>query len=94
MSTDLQGTALHLLNQLLFHEPKALEALIEHRAPVSSEFADFDSPIVVQVDDIETNSNPQVGMLGIINGILGRENKIVAVFNDQGVLEEFQPFED
>jgi hypothetical protein len=85
---ELQNRILKMMNQLLGADRKAIQDLIEYRRPVNDEIEKLDDNDVILLED-ETGKL-FLGVLGILNGILGPENKIVGVYSDAGELEEFQ----
>lgn len=92
MNEAMRQDALAKLHFVLKHEPEALQNLIEYRQPVSPQFLRQQTDIVIQVDDVKTGARPMLGVLGLINGLLGPDFRIVAVFEDDGSLIEFKPF--
>jgi len=90
---DLQTHVLNIMNEVLLYEPEALRDIIEHRAPVlGDKLLSRYSPVVVQVDNVKTSTNPKLGVLGLINGILGNDHRIMAIFEDDGRITSFKPF--
>ena len=94
MSQVMQDTILSVLDTVLQHEPEALEKLIEHRVNVGDTFLNVNSPVVVEVVwDMDDPRKPRLGMLGLINGFLGEDFKICAIFSDEEKLTGFKPVE-
>ena len=92
LSEQFRITVLEILGDVLEHEPKALHDLIEYRVSVGDAFMHAETPVVVQVDDVKAGTNPQLGLLGIINGFLGNDHRIIGIFEKDGTLSGFAPF--
>lgn len=83
--------AISLLNALLAEAPDVTHALVETRFLVPTGLLESENPAL---DDLvlwteKDGSNPQLGLLGTINGILGQDDKIAAVFDDNEKLIAF-----
>jgi len=76
------------LNQLLLIDRDALALLVESRVPCNSDLAHQPNiPIHMGADSL-----PQVGLLGILNGMLDN-GRICAVYDDiDGKLQRFRPW--
>lgn len=87
---ELRSRVLKMLNQLVATDPWALHRLAEHRVPVTNKVEELaDNDTVVFYD----NGNLSLGLIGIINGILGNEHRINGFYGDDGRLIEFQSYE-
>lgn len=77
---------LEYLNNLAKLDSWAINDLLNHRVLVEDRLADSDLVVVTQDD--------QLGLLGIINGYLDSigENRIAAVWNEDGVLLRFEKY--
>jgi hypothetical protein len=92
-STDeavLANRIIDILNECLAIDPNAIHNLIEFRTPTNQALADHPS---VQVN--AEGAVPVVGMLGILNGIVGvipgsEIGYITAVFDDDQKLIRFE----
>ena len=73
---------------VLEHEPAQLEKLIEFRVPVTSE-AVIDHPDIVVLMSPPEQGTFELGVLGLINGLLGRESRIMAHYDNNGCLTGF-----
>lgn len=89
---QMRTHVLEVLNQVLVLEPTVLRDLIEYRVPVSNSDLIHHSSVVVEVDDVTTAINPRLGLLGVINGLLGSDHRIMAVFDDDEQVSSFKPF--
>ena len=59
-----------VLNEALELDQEAVQKLIDYRVPCNDDLADHET---IQVLANEDGSNTRVGLLGIINGILGKD---------------------
>jgi len=86
--------AIAFLNGLVEVDPKAVTALVELRVACNEEMADHPT---VQVQADTDGGNPEVGILGVLNGLFGTYDKgakegwgpITAVFYE-GMVVEFR----
>jgi hypothetical protein len=78
------------LNEAFKCDPKAIHALIEHRVPCNQDMADHPTIQVVRPVGSDTST---VGMLGIINGLVGVDEShwgfVAAVYDDDEKLTGF-----
>lgn len=88
---DLQRRVLKVLEHILEHEAGALRTLLETRVSVGDKFLDADDDVVVQIENVG-RPEPKLGVLGIINGILGSDNRIMVTIEDDGSLSGFSPY--
>ncbi len=83
--------ALRVLNRIHTADPSVLPTLLNHRVPCNETLADDPT---VQVLESLTNEKYVVGLLGIINGIFGVDERgygyIAAYYDEQGTLDYFQ----
>lgn len=81
-----------VLNELVGVDRKALETLIEFRVPCDEFLADHPT-VQVSVSGEGEAKSCQVGLLGILNGLVGVQEDgwgyITAVFDDGHRLEKF-----
>ena len=99
-SDDAVSQALLVLNRALAADPDAIRSLIFRRVPCNEALADDPTIQVCRAGDDESHPDTcAVGMLGIINGILGTypadsccagAGPIAAVVDDDGMLSGFQ----
>lgn len=86
---DMVDHFIYVLNRALQSDPDAIQNLINHRVKCNTVLAE-DPTIQIGLQDDEY----VVGMLGIINGLLGVDENscgfISAVFDDDGNLIKFQ----
>jgi hypothetical protein len=83
------------LNEIAGHDPVAMGKLIDARVPCNDALADHPS---VQVHDFDDDKPPVVGMLGILNGLVGTIDDgpkkgwgfITAVCEDDGSVSGFR----
>ena len=68
MKNEMKRRMIELLNEAHIRDPKAIEALVEHRVPCNSDLT-YHPSIVVQARR-EVGEANTVGLLGILNGIL------------------------
>src|SRR5687767_9721629 len=79
----MKETFLKVLQRAFEADPSALHCLIVNRVPCNQKLAD-DPSVVVEGDRVLEGLNPQVGMLGILNGILseaGSDELLTAKFD-------------
>lgn len=88
---DLRERVLMLLNTLVSLDPQALHQLAEARVPVSTKLADARETDAVVFRD--RGGALSLGLIGVINGILGSKHRIAGLYGDDGKLVHFQPFE-
>ena len=81
------ATIINLLNRIHQKDPEVLPALIDVRVRCNKELADDPT---IQVDARSGKFN--VGLLGILNGIVGDEGEgvIFAVYDNEGKLTHFK----
>ena len=78
---------LELLNEMVRLDPEATAALIEARVPCNQAVVDHPT-IVVWSETFDSQS--MVGFLGVLNGWVSRNNKMItADYDDYGVLLGF-----
>jgi hypothetical protein len=87
---QLRDHAINTLNVLVSMDQIAMNALVEYRVEVNDAIKspDFESDVVLLQDE---EGELTLGVLGLINGILGPNHKIAGCYNDEGVLWKFQP---
>jgi hypothetical protein len=78
---------LGVMQGILLADPKAMHALIETRVPCVAAVESEDCP-AIPFDD--GTGNLQLGLLGVINGLMPRDYRIVAVYDDGGTLTDFK----
>lgn len=86
--SSLRERVLKQLNQLAEADPDAMHALIEHREKVNDKIEGLSNNDTVFFED--ENGQILLGVLGVINGILGPEHKISGVYGDDGKLKSFR----
>ena len=92
MNKEMQDRVLTTLRAVLATDADALRDLFEYRVLVSDAFMERDEPIVVHAyDDDGNEAPPKLGVLGLINGILGHDFKICAVYEDDGTVSGVRP---
>lgn len=80
----LRQHAIRLLNELVEADQPATQKLVEFRVEVSDKLMELDTPVVVVTDPGKPNL---LGVLGLINGILGAECRIEGIYDDNGTEE-------
>lgn len=84
----MRDRALTAFKQAFDLDPEATRALIEHRVAVPPAFGEA-GPFVYQS---QPDGGAELGVLGVVNGILGDyDNRIAALFEDDGTLVDFAP---
>lgn len=87
--------AARVLNEALSLDPVAVNALVSHRVPCNARLADHPT---IQVGAPAAGEPGNVGMLGVINGILGVDAEswgaLVAIVDDKNEVLEFRALED
>jgi hypothetical protein len=76
---------LNVMNRAFKADPNAIHCLIVNRVPCNMELAN-DPTIIVEGSRVLEGLNPQVGLLGILNGILeegGSDLLLTAKFTDE-----------
>lgn len=73
ISASLSQT-IHLLNEALAADPKAISALVEFRVPVGDGQDWFMEHPTIQCS-LERDGDIKVGFLGMLNGIFGAESE-------------------
>lgn len=95
---QLADLVIDRLNEIAKHDPEAIAKLIGQRVPCNDELADHPT---VQVH--QELGMTRVGMLGILNGIVGAIDKegdlkgygyIAAVYDDNGTFLRFRRTDD
>jgi hypothetical protein len=83
------------LNDLLEKDPKAVQSLLENRVPTNRAVAESESFVVTADGTDEGYENPRIGLLGVLNGLVGPSHVIEAVLEEDGSVREFRarPFE-
>lgn len=80
--------AVGFLNELIRLDQGAIEKLVDSRVICNKAMADHPTVQVMQIED-----KPVVGILGILNGLFGKDENgvgyIRAVYNDLNQLERF-----
>ena len=95
---ELATTLIVRLNQIAIHDSEAMGNLIESRVACNEGLADHPS-VQVQIND---DKSPVVGMLGILNGLVGKISDgpkkgfglITAVFDDSNKFVKFKLTEE
>lgn len=86
---QLRDRVILMLNQLMDADPMAIQGLIEYRQRVNESVENLeDNDVVLVEDDI---GQPLLGVLGIINGILGPGYTIGSKRDENGNLTKFIP---
>lgn len=88
--------AIAFLNELVAIDPKAMELLIEMRAPCNQTMLEHPT---VQVTDYHEDGVPRVGILGLLNGLFGTYDEgpkegwgpIAAYWEEDGTFKGFRP---
>jgi len=78
------------LNDLLEKDPEAVQSLLENRIPTNREVAESESFVVKANGTEEGYEHPRIGLLGVLNGLLGPSQKIGAVLEENGSVREFR----
>lgn len=80
----IQQAALDYLNDLLVADPATMNALIEFRVPCNENLANDPDCVTQGVNGDDDNPDSEVGLLGVINGLLTTlgSTRIAAVFSD------------
>lgn len=90
---DLRARILIMLAELTHEDPEAMLKLVEYRVPVNDKLLALDTEVVVQEDPPGVM---QLGLLGIINGILGNDHRISVFIENNGTpdayISSFQPY--
>jgi hypothetical protein len=80
-------------NSLLTTDHNAIKELIQKRVPINWELAGYnDLTIIVDTDCDGEPSNPRLGILGILNGLVGVEDnwgKIAVEIDERGKVRRF-----
>lgn len=74
------------LNRALELDRESLTALVNNRVRISQALLDADLPFLTTVDDEWFGKQPgwsEMGVIGLINGILGPEDPIIAAIYDE-----------
>lgn len=71
---ELADYLINRLNEIASHDRIALAALIEQRVPCNASLADHPT-VQVSIDPNDPMKQAKVGLLGILNGIVGSINK-------------------
>lgn len=82
-------SAVELLNKALELDRRAISSLIQYRVPCNQAMADHPS---IQVGSIPPSETVVVGLLGIINGIFGADEKgcgFIGMMDDDGIVDRF-----
>jgi DNA-directed RNA polymerase subunit F len=86
---ELRDRVLEFLNELVEADPAALHSLCEQRVYVNKKLENLNSPVVL-LQGLAKSDQLQLGIIGIINGILGEFYKIAGVYGDDGKLQSFK----
>jgi len=80
---------IHVLNDMVHLDPEAAYRLVETRYPCNTELSNHPT---IQVR--EEDGKPVVGFLGVLNGVLGADERgvgyVCAEFDDDGKLTKFK----
>ena len=83
------------LNDMMLYDPVALHKLCETRVPCNKALIDHPT---VQVLDGEDGLPLRVGMLGVLNGLVGTRSTgggfIAGIYDDGGQLQEFKVLDE
>lgn len=71
----LVNHAIEVLNEIVALDPTVMTALIKHRVPCAEAFIDHPTVQVGLVDDDHPELGYEVGLLGIINGLFGVDER-------------------
>lgn len=82
---------LHILNDLVRYDQKAMHQLAEFRVEPNEELQNSDSPVVL-LEDEKVKGRWLLGIVGILNGVLGEHHKIAGQYDDDGDLIGFKPY--
>lgn len=82
------------LNELFEADNETIKALVETRVTTNQAMMDHDTVCVMADEDDDGNPvNPQLGLLGVINGLVGISKSgwhyIAAEFDEEGSLHRF-----
>jgi hypothetical protein len=81
-----------ILNEALNADPDAVSKLFSHRIPCGDALADHPEIIVGPSVPEDKNSPPDLGLLGLLNGMARRihpDHRIVSHYDDNGKLFKF-----
>lgn len=91
---ELRDRALAMLNDLTKLDPEAMHLLAEIRAEVNEELQNARTPATDAVILLTDPGQPvRLGIIGLINGILGLEYRVVGRYDDDGQLIGWGPFD-
>ena len=91
---ELRDRTIAMLNDLTELDPDAMHLLAETRAEVNKEMQDAQTPATEAVILLTDPGQPvRLGVIGLINGILGLEYRIVGQYNDAGKLVGWGTFD-
>ncbi len=74
------------LNELLAIDPAAITSLVELRVTIDKKIEDH--PTAVPAEG--PHGSYMLGLLGVINGMVGPAERVTAVFNDAGQIINFR----
>jgi len=85
---------INFMNEVLEKDPDAIKGLIEHRISCNEDLLSHETVQVLCDADAEGKpTNPTVGMLGILNGLIGKHETgwgfMAAEFDEDGNLHRF-----
>lgn len=86
---------INFMNEVLEKDPDAIKGLIEHRVGCNEDLMNHDT-VQVLCDSNEEGKpiNPTVGLLGVLNGLIGKDEEtgwgfMAAEFDEDGNLHRF-----
>lgn len=83
-------TVVNILNEMFRADPKAMQALVEYRVSCSDSLRDHNTAQVICNEDL---SDPKIGLLGVLNGVVGIQSNglgfLAGEFNENGDLIGF-----
>jgi hypothetical protein len=86
MKLDAAREVVDRLNRVLAADPETMTSLLETRFFCSKTVESPDCPAVPYLDE---RGNLQLGLLGVINGLLPEELRVVAHYDDNGRCTQF-----
>lgn len=92
VNRQLATRIVDFLNELIAIDPTAVALLLLNRVPCNSDLADHPT---VQVDALPSGTGYRVGLLGILNGLCGTDNRglgAVAVEIDKDTIKVRRAF--
>lgn len=79
-----------LLNQLTDLDSEAIAALIEKRVEINRELAEADIPVVTSTRKTKDGTTPQLGVLGVLQGLVAKDGQKIIALYDGEKLDSFR----